>query len=302
MIVGTLRQPHALDLGPLNGPMLCFGGLYSNAQATKALLAEADRMEIPAERMICTGDVVAYGGDPLICVDLIRTAGVPVVMGNCEESLGLAAGDCNCGFEPGGDCAEWSEAWFANAARALDEDARAWMRALPRRILFEMAGRRFVVIHGGIDDISQYVFASTPAGTKAAIIERLDVDGVIAGHSGLAFTEILGPGMWHNAGAIGLPANDETTRGWFSLLTPDRDTGAIQITLHALDYDHEQAARAIRAVTPDLPYAETLSTGLWPNMAVLPERERKQRGRPITPRTVVWPPPGAGTAPSVAAE
>ena len=296
-----MMQSHGLDLGLLEGPVLCFGGPYSNAQATQALMAEAGHRGIPADSMICTGDVVAYGGDPVACVDLIRDARVPVVMGNCEESLGFAAQDCNCGFEEGSDCAHWSEAWFANAATALDEDAKAWMRALPRQVRFEMAGRRFCVIHGGIDNISQYVFASTSGETKAAIIERLEVDAVIAGHSGLPFTEILGPGLWHNAGAIGLPANDETSRGWFSVLTPEVETGAIKITLHSLDYDHQQAARILRAVTPDLPYAETLTTGLWPNMAVLPDTERKQQGRPITPRPVVWPPAEAGTAPSVAA-
>ena len=297
-----MTAPHTLDLGPLSGPVLCFGGPYSNAQATQALLAEAGRRGIPADRMICTGDVVAYGGDPAACVDLIRAARIPVVMGNCEESLGFAADDCNCGFESGSDCAEWSAAWFANAAMALDDDARAWMRALPRRIRFEMAGRRFSVLHGGPDAISQYIFASTPVATKADIIGRLDVDAVIGGHSGLAFTQILGPRLWHNAGAIGMPANDGTPRGWFSILTPDAATGAIQITLHGLDYDHAEAARAMRAVTPDLPYAETLSSGLWPNMAVLPATEREQQGRPLGSRPVTWTPPARETASAAAAE
>ncbi len=275
-----------LDLGPLDGPVLCFGGPYSNAQATQALLDQAAQRGIPADRMICTGDVVAYGGDPAACVDMIRGAGIAVVMGNCEESLGFSAADCNCGFEPGGDCAEWSEAWFAGAAAALDGGARAWMRALPRQIQFEMAGRRFAVLHGGIDDISQYVFASTPSQTKAGMIERLDVDAIIGGHSGLAFTEMTGSGLWHNAGAIGMPANDGTPRGWFSILTPG--AGAIAISLHGFEYDHLSAARAIRAVTPGLPYAETLSSGLWPNMTVLPRWERQQQGRRLAPRPVIW--------------
>ncbi|NQV85337.1 MAG: metallophosphoesterase family protein [Rhodospirillales bacterium] len=285
-----------LDLGLLDGSVLCFGGPYSNAQSTQALLAEAARRGIPADRMICTGDVVAYGGDPVACVDLIRAAGIPVVMGNCEESLGFAADDCNCGFEEGSECAEWSEAWFAGAAMALDDNARAWMRALPRQIRFTLAGRRFAVIHGGIDAISQYIFASTPPAEKADIIERLGVDAVIGGHSGLPFSEVLGSGLWHNAGAIGMPANDGTPRVWFSILTPIAETGAIEITLHELAYDHAAAAQAIRAVTPDLPYAKTLATGLWPNMAVLPDAERQQQGRPLSPRPVLWTRPTSAAA------
>ena len=49
-----------LDLGPIDGPLFCFGGPYSNLQATVAVLAEAKRRGFPPERIVCTGDVVAY--------------------------------------------------------------------------------------------------------------------------------------------------------------------------------------------------------------------------------------------------
>ena len=45
----------------------------------------------------------------------------------------------------------------------------------------------------------------------------------------------------------------------------------------------------LRAALPDLPYAETLSSGLWPNMSVMPEAERRLRGRPLAAGTVHWP-------------
>ena len=43
----------------MDAPLLCFGGPYSNLQALQAMLAEARRLGIPPERMLCTGDVVA---------------------------------------------------------------------------------------------------------------------------------------------------------------------------------------------------------------------------------------------------
>ena len=294
-----------LDLGTLDGPVLCFGGPYSNAQATEAVLAEAKARNIPTERVICSGDVVAYGADPEASVGLVRAAGIPVVMGNCEEALGFNRADCNCGFEKGSDCQTWSKDWFTYAAMMLDNGSKdggalAWMRELPRQIRFTLSGRRFAVIHGGVRDISEYVFASTPGAVKARIFDRLNEDGppgdsidaVIGGHSGLPFTELLdtqvsGGRLWHNPGAVGMPANDGTPRGWFSVITPG--LGGLDITLHELDYDHEAAARAMPAVLPNLPYAETLSSGLWPNMAILPEAERELQGRPLAPGTVHWP-------------
>ena len=220
-------------------------------------------------------------------------------MGNCKKFLGFNAADCGCGFKRDSACADWSEVWFAHAASQLDEDALAWMRALPRQLRFTLGGRRFAVIHGGDEDIAEYIFASTPVAAKARIFERLSrndptgdppgdpIDAVIGGHSGLPFTQTLGSRLWHNPGAIGMPANDGTPRGWYSILAAE--DGGIDIALHALDYDHAAAAGALRAVNPDLPYAETFETGLWPNMDVMPESERRERGRPTAPGSVLWP-------------
>jgi hypothetical protein len=78
-----------------------------------------------------------------------------------------------------------------------------------------------------------------------------------------------------------------TTRGWYSILAAE--DGGIDIALHALDYDHAAAAGALRTVNSDLPYAETFETGLWPNMDVMPESERRERERPLAPGSVLWP-------------
>ncbi len=121
---------------------------------------------------------------------------------------------------------------------------------------------------------------------KAAELDRLDADGVIGGHSGLPFTDLVEDRLWHNAGSVGLPANDGTPRAWFSVLAPDGD--GIAITHHPLDYDHARAAAKMRAAGLPAAYARTLEDGLWPDMRVLPEAERRLRARPLTPGAVHW--------------
>jgi predicted phosphodiesterase len=287
----THKAAAVLDLGEIEGVILCFGGPYSNLQATKAALAEARRLGVPPERTICTGDVVAYGADPKATVDLVRAAGIRVVMGNCEESIAFGNDDCGCGFAPGSQCAEWSRAWYAFASGALDQHTKRWMAGLPRQIRFALGGRRFAVIHGSDQNISDYVFASTPAAAKVACLDRLarsgPVDGVIAGHAGLPFTQLVGWRLWHNPGVVGMPANDGTPRAWISVLTPARD--GMRIDLCPLDYDHRGAASALNAVNPGLPYARTLEDGLWPNMDVLPAAERRLRGQALAAETLIWP-------------
>src|SRR5260370_34707425 len=156
-----MSRPHPLVCS--NGPLMVVGGLYSNLEATRALLEQAARLAIPPERIICTGDVVAYGADPAATVELVRDAGCHVLLGNCEESLAGGSADCGCGFPAGSACEELSAAWFAHAARELAADALAWMARLPRRIELEIGGHRLAGVHGGAGSINRFLFASAGA-------------------------------------------------------------------------------------------------------------------------------------------
>src|SRR5437588_9854153 len=102
--VPSTRTTPSAPLLRLDGPALVFGGPYGNLEATLRLLEEGERLGVPAERIICTGDVVAYGADAAATVDVVRRADLHVVMGNCEERLAAGAADCGCGYAPGSTC------------------------------------------------------------------------------------------------------------------------------------------------------------------------------------------------------
>ena len=267
-------------------PILLFGGCYSNLQATRALLDQARQLGIPADRIVCTGDVVAYAADPAATVDLVRASGIHVIMGNCEEALGQNADDCGCGFASGSACDLLSVAWYAHADRLLDNGARAWMRTLPRRIDLIAGNRRLAVIHGSPTSINQFVFASAPDAAFRELIERSGCDGVIGGHCGIPFTRCVDGRLWHNPGAIGVPANDGTPRVWFSILRPKGD--GIELTHHPLQYDHQAAAAAMRQAGLPAGYADAMQTGLWPSTDVLPPAERAGTGIPLAFGAVAW--------------
>jgi len=282
------------DLGTLRGPVLLFGGPYSNLQAMQAMISEAAHLGISPDNIICTGDVVAYAADPAATTDAVMNWGVHTVMGNCEESFGAEADDCGCGFEEGTACDVMSRQWYAYANACLSPAHRAWMRALPRGLRFTFAGRRFAVVHGSAASINEFVFRATDDGVKRTGLDALDVDAIIGGHSGVPFTQLLDGRLWHNAGVIGMPANDATPRVWYSLL---RETDAgIRIEIRALDYDHAAAARAMRARGLPEGYAACLESGLWPNMDVMPAGERAMAGQPITAGAVLWPTPVTAAA------
>lgn len=260
---------HVTDWGILDSPIVLFGGPYSNAQATAALLDKAG-----GATLICTGDVVAYCADPLRTVDMVRAAGVLCVAGNCERQLAADALDCGCGFEEGSACDLLSAGWYGYARTAVGPEARDWMRGLPDIGVFQHHGARYAVIHGGATDIARFIWSvSAPEvlteewAAVEAVAGRVDV--IVAGHSGLAFERALPCGRWINAGVIGMPAHCGHRRTEYVWL----QDGAAQIC--ALDYDAAAAHDAMCAAGLIQGYHTSLLTGYWPSEDVLPESLRR---------------------------
>lgn len=269
-----------------DGPLLAFGGPYSNLRATDAMRREADRLGITPNRVICTGDVVAYAAEPEETVTAIRGWGCHVIAGNCEEQLGAGADDCGCGFEAGTACDLLAKGWYPFANARVSEESRAWMRALPTFARFSLGGRTFLVLHGGTQAISRFIFDSE-AGVIGDELARAGADIVIAGHAGIPFAHRSGGRLWFNAGVIGMPANDGTPDAWYGLITPKSAT--IEFALKRLKYDHAGAAASMRRWAHVDGYARTLVTGLWPSLDVLPDAEKSETGKRLRPRIVSVP-------------
>ncbi|MCK4785160.1 MAG: metallophosphoesterase family protein [Desulfobacteraceae bacterium] len=274
------------NMGCLKGPILVFGGPYSNLAATQAMKQKVEQLGLLSSQVICTGDVVAYCAEPEATVELLRRWGIHVVLGNCEESLGSEAPDCGCGFEMGTVCSALSNDWYRFAAQRVGSESKAWMRNLPRSIGFELNGRTFLVVHGGVEQINRFIFTSTPAEDKWGELDLAATDGVIAGHCGLPFGQHINDKVWLNAGVIGMPANDGTRDGWYMLLKSE--SNQIRITWHRLSYDAERSHRSMQEAGLSKGYTDALLSGLWPSQDVLPGIERSQQGQPINPQPLFF--------------
>ena len=272
-------MPEVKALGELTGPLLVFGGPYSNLQATQAMKAVARQRNIPPEHVFCTGDTVAYCGDPYETLELIREWGVNVVKGNCEASLAADAPDCGCGFEEGTTCSLLSVDWYRFASSQVSTEQKHWMEQLPSRITLSCAGHSIALIHGGLEQINQFFFPSTPREVKRQEHSKSGADIVIGGHSGIPFGDTFSEGAWLNTGVIGLPANDGTKDGWYLLL--ETAEHGLKASWHRLIYNAEKASQTMKDVGLCGGYQEALLTGLWPSMEILPEHEKSVRGEPI---------------------
>ena len=268
--------------------LVVFGGVYGNLAALEALLEWTSRRGVGAADMICTGDIAAYCADGAAAAALMRKelAGARIIRGNCERALAQDEDDCGCGFAPDSACAVLSDSWFRHARITIDSETKRWMGGLPERMEFVFAGRRVTATHAGSEADNEFIFPSTPEAEKLRHMRALNADAVLCGHSGIPFTERIGVGVWHNSGALGMPANDGTARVWFSLW---EETGS-RIRIHPvpLEYDVDAAQDAMsRAGLPD-GYRRCLQSGIWPSDSVLPPEEKSKQGCALKLEDFVW--------------
>ena len=148
------------------------------------------------------------------------------------------------------------------------------MGALPDIGVFQTGGLRYAVIHGGTHQINRFIW---PSDDDAIFLEEIGfirdavghVDGVIAGHCGIAFHRHIDGCDWINAGVIGLPPHAGRVETRYATLSDG------QAIFHRLSYDHDQARARMEAAGLIHGYQETLTTGIWPSEDVLPEALRR---------------------------
>ncbi len=266
-------------IGTKSGKLLLFGGVYSNLQALEKLIAIAKSEGVAAENCISTGDIIGYCAQPEETVQLFRKWGARSIAGNVELQLANDSEDCGCDFKSGSRCDNFSKTWFPYTKGYLSEGSLAWISEIPENISFQYAGKTVTVVHGNYGNISEFVFKSNANSSKENCFIATNSDVIIAGHCGLPFHQTFKGKLWLNPGVIGMPANDGTTRVWY--MTLEIENNEIKYTHRSFEYDYKKAQRLMYANHLPEAYADTLSSGIWDNMEILPEIEKMGQGIPI---------------------
>jgi predicted phosphodiesterase len=267
------------NLGPLSGKVLLFGGVYSNLQALEALAEIAKKEGIDPSNCICTGDIVGYCAQPEETIQFFKDWNAKSILGNVEIQLHENAEDCGCDFTKGSRCDDFSKLWYPFAKSKLSASSLSFISTLPEFIQFEFANKKITVVHGSYFNTSEFIFKSTPWTTKAVNFKDTNSDVIIAGHCGLPFNHLQNDLLWINPGVIGMPANDGNPVVWYVIL--EEKNAELTFEHHYLNYDYELTNNYM--IEHGLPkeYADTILSGIWDNMEILPEKETQQQGKKI---------------------
>jgi diadenosine tetraphosphatase ApaH/serine/threonine PP2A family protein phosphatase len=147
--------------------------IHGNLEALTAVFAEIDRRGI--QDVLCLGDVVGYGPDPVACLDMVRRRCRATILGNHDFAVLFEPYNFNTGAE---SAAYWTRRQLQNDDNPEERRERwKYLASLPVRREFQQEGRRYQAVHASPrKPINEYVFPDdiyTNPGKFAALFEKL---------------------------------------------------------------------------------------------------------------------------------
>jgi putative phosphoesterase len=226
--------------------------IHANLPALEAVLEAIARTGVDA--VYCGGDLVGYGPHPNEVCTLIERRRIPTIYGNYDYAIGRDLEDCGCAYRDQHD-RELGERSIAWTLEHTEERSRAFMRALPFDLRFELAGNRVRLVHGSPRKVNEYLFEDKPARTFERIAAGADCDVLVFGHTHQPWIREFGGVLFVNCGSVGKP-KDGDPRAAFALLELDGDR--VVADIKRVDYDAEAVGREVAAAGLPGEYAEKL--------------------------------------------
>jgi putative phosphoesterase len=241
----------------LNNKITVFGDIHGNLPALEAVFADMDKRGL--DNLYCLGDLVGYGTFPNEVIQMVRERNILTIMGNYDQGVGLDSDDCGCAYKT--DVArkmgEQSIAW---SNRNTSPENRAYLRTLEDRIPLQISGLKVLLVHGSPRKINEYLYEDRPDDSLERIMDGIDADVLVCGHTHLPYHKVLPSGRQIiNAGSVGKPKDDNPDACYVILSVEDRQ---LQVDFIRVPYDVERAATAIEAAggMPD-DFAQMLRDG-----------------------------------------
>lgn len=232
-----------------------FSDIHGNIQGLEAVLK--DIAARGADVVWCGGDLVGYGANPGEVVDLIRSRGIPTIMGNYDDGIGYFRIACGCDY-PNEEAMLRGQRSIAWTKAHTTEEQKGYLRSLPYRLQREFEGRQVVLVHGSPDLLNEYLFEDVADEIFARHLESTRADLLIFGHTHKPFHKVVGGKHLINAGSAGKPKHGNPN-ATYALI--EITASSLQVESIEVPYDYEAAARAIEATELPHEFAAMLRTG-----------------------------------------
>ncbi len=217
-----------------------FSDVHGNAVAFDAFLADLERS--PVDRLVCLGDVIQGGPQPVECLDRLRSLGCRVVMGNADSYV--LTGDP--GPEPETDDQRQARAW---TFEQLTETDRDYVRGFEPTV----DEPPVLAFHGSPGSFDDVILPTTPEEDFRRLLGDPDAPVLAGGHTHGQFVRRRGRSTFVNPGSVGLSYDHATIEDslrfdpWAAWAVVEVTDGRTSIEFRRAPFDPEQVARAIEA-------------------------------------------------------
>ena len=225
-----------------SGPIAVFSDVHGDLPGLEAILADVDQRGVPT--VICLGDLVGYGPFPNEVAALLRERAIPTVMGNYDQGIGFATGDCGCVYKTDEQRAEGaaSLAWTEQAA---SPETRAYLRTLEDRFVLETPAGELLAVHGSPRRINEYLFEDRPETSLARLAEANPYRAILFGHTHIPYVREVAGTAFVNVGSGGRP-KDGDWRVCYALIEPRLPSdGGLGVEFVRVAYDHARLEAAL---------------------------------------------------------
>ena len=227
--------------------------IHANLEAFTAVLTDIERRGI--QHIVCLGDIVGYGPNPMECIDLVMNRCRAALMGNHDFAVLFEPFNFNAGAE---QACFWTR-------KAFENDADVARRALRWKFLGNLPVRirtpEFVAVHASPRrPINEYIFPDdiyTNPGKFVSIFERFE-KLCFVGHTHVPGVFLEGPDFYSpdeldfkfeltdekaiiNVGSVGQP-RDRDPRSSYVVVTDS------YIEFVRIPYDVETTVRKVEAI------------------------------------------------------
>ena len=193
-----------------------FSDVHANLPALEAVLEDIESRGIGS--IICLGDLVGYGPYPNEAVALIGERSIPTLVGNYDQGIGFATGDCGCAYRTeeqrleGSISLRWTQ-------EVVTPETRAFLRSLEDRFVLETQAGEILAVHGSPRRINEYLFEDRPESTLARIAREHPYRGMLFGHTHIPYIRRVAGTTFVNVGSAGRP-KDGDWRACYALVDP----------------------------------------------------------------------------------
>lgn len=233
-----------------------FGDIHANEPALEAVFADIEARGLT--NLYCLGDLVGYGTSPNEVISAIRKRGIPTVMGNYDQGVGIDSEDCGCAYKTPEAKAlgDRSIAWSNSHTTA---ENKAYLRQLARQIPLQLGELRVMLVHGSPRRVNEYLYEDRPESSLERLLDLAETDVLVCGHTHLPYHRVLSSGRQVvNAGSVGKPKDDDP-RACYLVLSAEGKNLAVDFI--RVPYDVEQAAQAIEETDMPNEFAQMLRDG-----------------------------------------